>query len=734
MGKRGRARKRRGEQLYEPLPANFVATLERGQVLYPELQAGNDLRENVQRRREELRNLIARFDAGHLLAQVSMGEAITDPDSYRESDHLGQAYVVELLAAELLCRPGRQGTEAVTPPIDGRVLDEIRRLIQEAVLLETFRRHRAAGAKESPEGDARGRAATQNLMLRNPGWPWQEHDLLRGLFGEQRFAAALRKALGFDADQAIQLTSAALTLMTHRVHEHMSSAREGAASFDSNHPAHRWASTVFDASRWQQAPEEQQALYIPFLWAMNHVGDSLVITPAALGEEAQIDATASGGLLQSLAVGFGQNPTEDWFAAAERVRYKPFAELEPDNYMLTVPGNDLWALRGLMESVLKTNKGYIRHRGSWLESRSAELLNTALKADATFTSLDFDYKDDAGNERHGEIDALMLCDDAAIAVEAKSATLRPGARRGGEALVSHLRETLTKAAEQGTRARQALHARGARFTAGNTSVDLNDRVHEVHPVVVTLDDLSSVAPVLWQLEGTRVLPEGTTLPWVVTLHELDQVCQTVEWPVQLVHFLRRRSRLNALGNRIASDELDWWMHYLRYGLYFEEDDPRLQRVLSLTDDLDAWMLWAHGERETSAPKPSMNLDKRTRDFLDLLCEERPNGWVAAGCSLLEPHGEARVRLWKEAERLRRRAERRNLIQRGTLGFGTGPTPMLICFIAVPDSQSRFLLPALEKLVDERLEEHGEQRVLGFGLTAGSTRPYDALLVVERSIR
>jgi hypothetical protein len=46
--------------------------------------------------------------------------------------------------------------------------------------------------------------------------------------------------------------------------------------------------------------------------------------------------------------------------------------------------------------------------------------------------------------------------DTILAVEAKSATMRPGARRGGRALISHLKATLTKASEQAALAKQVL--------------------------------------------------------------------------------------------------------------------------------------------------------------------------------------------------------------------------------------------------------------------------------------
>jgi hypothetical protein len=188
---------------------------------------------------------------------------------------------------------------------------------------------------------------------------------------------------------------------------------------------------------------------------------------------------------------------------------------------------------------------------------------------------------------------------------------------------------------------------------------------------------------------------------VVTLHELDLVARTIEWPVQFVHFLRRRSRLNELGYLVASDELDWWMHYLLIGLYFEEDENRGRtRLLSHTDPLDAWVLFDQGMRQVPAPKPAMQLDKRKQ-------------------------------LWKAIDKLRPRARQRARPQRCTLGFGSAPDPMIICAAMLPNEEAEYVADALTELVEERISEYGEQRVLGIGTSVGSRRPYEALAVVDR---
>jgi uncharacterized protein YjiS (DUF1127 family) len=191
--------------------------------------------------------------------------------------------------------------------------------------------------------------------------------------------------------------------------------------------------------------------------------------------------------------------------------------------------------------------------------------------------------------------------------------------------------------------------------------------------------------------------------------------------------------VNALRRLTVSDELDWWMHYLVRGLYFEgEPDEGPIRFASLTDALDAWVLHDRGIRQRPAPKPAMKLHAATREFLDLICSERPDGWISGASILLDANGESQKQLWKGMRKLRGRARQRQRLQRMTLGFSEGPDPMLICAIVTPDGDGPRLPEALDDLVSERLNEFGDQRVLAIGRTLSSRRPYDALVVVDRA--
>jgi Holliday junction resolvase-like predicted endonuclease len=603
------------------------------------------------------------------------------------------------------------------------VLGPIRDLAAEGTILESLRRQVNAGFWEGPEGAARGRAAAHHLYLRSPGWWWQEHETLRGLFGEEAFAARLREQLGFDCEAAIRISDAVPGLTRERLRERMESARDDPAEFSPGHPAYDWAEEVFDG-KWKSDPRNA-AKILPLVWALNTVGDACLLSPVNVAAEAEVEAHVAAAYLERMSLGFGQRE-KNWFALAEAVRQRPYIKVAEDAYLLTVPGADLWALRPVFEAVLKSGTSYLDHRGRWLERRAAEILRPVLEPDELHRSVHFN---DSGGQ--GEIDVLMRCGATAVLVEAKSATMRPGARRGGEALLKHLRENLTKAASQGERAKEALFGSTPLTGPAGEKVNLAEKVREVQTIMVTLDDLSPVAPVLWELEGTRTMPDGVTPPWVITLHELEQVAATTQWPVQLIHFLRRRSRLNEIGRFVASDELDWWMHYLQLGLYFEEETGEERvRYTSLTDPLDQWMLYERGIRTELAPKPQMKIPAGSARFLDLLCSERPSAWVQAGCALLDASSDAQAEFWKALKRLRKLARKRKRVQRVALSFKE-PSPLLFCAIAGLDPSGRVLLDSVKAQVAERFDELGAQRTLAIGSAVSSKRPYDALVVIDQ---
>lgn len=708
------------------LPAKFAAVVQRWRRLQPEIDASSDLLTGINRRLQDLEALLAELDAIHVLGLFTLSEVvIRDPDAYIESESAGSPHIVELLAGVLLRRASRAGELPVTPFIDARTLGPARELLHEIGLLEGLRRHRTAMLGGDALAEAQGRAALKYLLRDAPGWPDQEHEVLLELFGQEQFAGRLRATLGFDVESALACVEALPDLLHDQVDAHMREAHG-----ESRAKALDWAAQVIGIRDGASVDEDVRDRAFGALWAMNHYSDSWCFTPDALARAAHLAPPVARAFVRALATPFGQEG--DVFEIVERVHDRPFIDCGDGSYFPITPGNDLWALRGAFERALRARHSYSKHRGRWLELKAGRALAAALNPDETHFAVGLFSMD---GDQLGEIDCLLRLGDTVITVEAKSAAQRAGAKRGGRALVDHLEQNVKKAAEQASLAQRALSGEAdveLRSTNGRT-LRLESDVREVHAIVVTLDDLSTVAPVIWQLAGSRVLPSEVTIPWLVNWYELDLVCRLVQWPAQLVHFLRRRSRMNEIGHMHAADELDWWMLYLDGGLFFEDDEAIRKgadvRYLSQTDALDAWVMWERGDRVTPAPKPRQRLEPETERILDFLDEHRPPGAIPAACALLDISSEAREQVHRHVGEARQRARARNRVQRGTHGFTDAPRPFFVSWLVVPDEARSVLQDVLRDHVEERLDEFGVMAVVAFGFCASSARPFDALLVL-----
>jgi hypothetical protein len=156
-------------------------------------------------------------------------------------------------------------------------------------------------------------------------------------------------------------------------------------------------------------------------------------------------------------------------------------------------------------------------------------------------------------------------------------------------------------------------------------------------VTVNLDPLDVYTPVLYKVREWGLLEEGD-LPWAVSFLDLIIICEVIEYPAELIHYLQRRIRVNDIGITTAHDELDLFGYYLHEGLFFEDiksSGPDRFMLLSYTASFDDYYFYKEGVRETPAEKPRQQIPTQLRQILRDLDEQRPNGYVRASCALLD---------------------------------------------------------------------------------------------------
>lgn len=147
------------------------------------------------------------------------------------------------------------------------------------------------------------------------------------------------------------------------------------------------------------------------------------------------------------------------------------------------------------------------------------------------------------------------------------------------------------------------------------------------------------------MRGLTGLPSAHRIPWVLSLTDLMAVTDLLQG-AELVHFVTRRLRLEALELVEAHDELDWVGNYLRDGLYFDgfldgPNPPGRFRLLSFTEDIDSWYFSRAGLLREPAPKPCQKVPLGMSRLLRRLEAERPAHWLTASTVLLNGDDDSR---------------------------------------------------------------------------------------------
>ena len=739
-GARNRQARKHADQARIGVSAAAVTRVQRniedGRELIGGLDA-SDLPGEISRRLVRFDEIARPHHAVTLLAHILRSNLPAPPDTYVESEDEGSWPVIELALARLVRRTDPAGAAEPPPAIDGNVLGDIRTVLQEALVIEAVRSAQNLEGDDPRELAVRHRSVIQRLFLRAPGYHWQEQALVRELFGATNLQARLRESLGFTADDAVTLHTVATDLLQHGFQDHLQQlfdvVRELRAGGREDIAAA--VDPMLDLSANTIAADHVNALRA-VLWGMRTLGDAIVSTVDGLAKGAGLDHDTAAAFVEAVSLPFGAEVPENPVTAMDQVRARPLIR-DGDRVVLAGAPELIWAIRPALETGFagRSWETYQRHRGRWVETRAAQLLTSALAPDEVHTGLDYTYVAADGTCRAGELDVLLRVDDVLLIVEAKAATV--GGRAGGQKLIDHLSKVFTKAATQASDARAAFHGSGVlELRSGRDRVRLTtDHIREIHPIIVSLDDLSVIAPNASHLIGSRLLPDGVTVPWIVTVHELQIVCELVDNPAQLVHFLRRRSQLNLIGQHEAADELDWWMSYLDTNLYLAAVPEIPTRLMSQTDALDAYMFYSHGHRTAPAPRPQHALDRATVAVLSQLAEDRPPGWIAASCALLDPEGAARAAFLATCKQLRGRARRCGRAQRCAQHYSADATAasLLLCAVVVPDAGKGHLTALLHEYIAERLEAEPAERVVAFGITVASRKAFDALVVLEPSL-
>jgi hypothetical protein len=585
---------------------------------------------------------------------------------------------------------------------------------------------------ENPWLDLRSRFYMQRLLVSSFTYEWQERATLRELFDP--VAADLRVKAGFTAEEALVLLDALGEVLQRRAGDRVRIATESMREMIAQAAALRQGEIEGGApyvDRLAALPEdeaEEAAATLTMSWAFHAIGRDASFTASDLAEAAAVGVAAAESFLSAFSAEFGESDDRAFWKAdpagavggeLDAMRNHPLLHDGGGRYLPTAIDTVFYGIRDVLTESLKrdqrTWKRFERARGRMLERRAVDALADALGADWSHTGVKFRYLDAEGEVAEGEADGILRAGSVVVLVETKAGTLAASARRAAPARLERgLKDLIGDAHEQLSRSHIALvegQATEICDADGKPLVLDVEKVSRTLRVAVSLEQLSPLAPAVWQLQEAGLLPEEDQLPLTIGIHELELICDLVESPAQLIHYIVRR--LRTMRQRIwAMDEMDFFMKYLDDGLYYE--DGRLQdvhaEVHSYTKPLDAYLYGEQGLRP-KAKRPRQKLDAKTRDLLRQLGAVSSPARLEAQLMILELDEKSRRQVCSRMRQVSGMTERDGEPHDVTLVFDGD---MGITIHCVPDDQIGQLAQTLRNHGYGRSEKSGLSRWLGIG--------------------
>ena len=595
----------------------------------------------------------------------------------------------------------------------------------------------AAGTQDPPDAFAmtRANAIAHRLTVRSPSYDWQERATVMELFDHDTVREDVLAACGFTATTALTLQDAIIETGLQRLHERGAKAREASETLMAkvkNPPEDPGDDSDAQVLRTLQEMEPAEAQHhidaMLLAWIGHELGQTVSFTASDLAQLAGCDGQETGAYLSAFSIEFGEQPSHSGEIDIEDVRARPIVADGHGRYLCVSAPSLIWALRPFVEKALKEHdaasfKRFEHHRRAMVERRATAALAKALRADWAHEEIHYDG---ARDDQHGEIDGLLRIDTALLIVEAKASSMRPSARRlAQDSFRDWLKKEVTKAATQTRRAHEMLLDESTQLMITDRSgrpLTLNlDGIAHTFELIVVLEDLSSVAPSAWQLTDAGILPSDPT-PLLISLHDLELICEIVERPTELIHYLKRRQRVDEMRCAIAPDELDYFMHYLLVGLFWEAGSDGTAtapvQLLSHTEQLDSYFFYKQGLRQTPAPRPSVKHHGDVRELLDCLDESKAPGRLDAALAILDFNEKGRRKIVSTMKDLKRRSALDHSVHDATIVSGD----YAVTVMTAPSTRSGEVVDRLPKYGVLKKHQLKLAVWVGFGGWAGPPEP------------
>ncbi len=584
-----------------------------------------DLKVEREKLREELDNALDGCDPIELLMQAAIPYLVVDPNSYREWESTNLPAHVEYLALQILPRLSQDRDELEQIDLATRVTDVIHLVVElfsiERKLIMFSGIADRADDEDPIATELRMMSLSHSMSVRFNAFEKFHALVMEGLF--EPFEEELRASIGFTAEEAMRFFRRAEALLNAAYNERGQqlpdlARRYRKAAKQLRRKSRRVGGLSGGVADLTPTQAKELAAAMACVDAFADVRGYASLTRDDLGDDSEEASAAAAWLAAFAAPADAYDLTHHRFPCPTHPLQTQPLLFDGDYYVAPVHGQLCFALPVVLEQALMSDRAtasrYEDHRGKYLESAVADALAAALPGASVETRVEWCAPDG----REGELDVLVSYGPATIRVQCKGGRVTPSARRGSiQRLQKDLQKLIGDAAEQHQRLREALEEHGA---AALGLARLEDEL--TAPIqlelVVTLDDLTTVAPIVFKLRDFGTLDPDWPVPITVSLADLLVVVDLLDGS-SFLHFLLRRQRLNSIGAVEALDELDWLGNYLEEGLFF--DDMLAERpgstilLASYTESIDNWYFFEEGVRTEHTEKPRQEFPPQVEELL-----------------------------------------------------------------------------------------------------------------------
>ena len=397
-------------------------------------ESRSDLEADIERQVAELEAIISEYDPFDIISNIWLANTIINPETYCEYEHEGKEAYAEYVALLCLTRPYHESQERIVP---GPIIEDVNNRIE--ALFRTVIVHLIAKdipPDGQPLGDTlhelRFNTIGRSLIVRYPGYQHHQESTVRGICSPLN--THLTKILGFDIEDALAIAHGVGDMLSRRINDRIEQSRGSRHKLLKEVKRYRQKKRskgselspelLEQLAKMKPSQSKQNLTNLLITWTFFAFGDTLSFTAEELANETGRDTNRIRACLESMSLEFGAvEPRYRVPSPTYPLMAHPFIR-RGDRFFCPVPNSILWSIRPALEGRLNPAspvaasgtdssvwEQYQQARSDYLEARSMELLNKALRHTESYRNLEYDSVDN-GQVVQAELDGMLFFDSA----------------------------------------------------------------------------------------------------------------------------------------------------------------------------------------------------------------------------------------------------------------------------------------------------------------------------------